>query len=75
MSSDTERLRYIMEEGPDGFVHVAKDRYEYALDVAEEEGHDEPTKSDELEGYRRMLDCAIAGGDIDAQSIPDAGRD
>ena len=43
----------MMEDGPDGFVHVAKDRYEYALDVAEEEGHDEPTKSDELEEIGR----------------------
>ncbi len=66
MASDTERLRYMMDEGPDGFMHVTKDRYEYACDVAGEEGHDEPTAADELEGFRRMIDCAMAGGDRDA---------
>lgn len=65
MASDTERLRYMMEEGQDGFMHVNKDRYEYATEVADEEGHEEPTPADELEGFRRMIDCAMAGGDRD----------
>jgi hypothetical protein len=56
VASDTERLRYMMEEGPDGFMHVTKDRYEYAAEVADEEGHDEPTPEDELEGFRRMIE-------------------
>ncbi len=71
MASDTERLRYMMEEGPDGFMHVTKDRYEYAAEVADEEGHDEPTPEDELEGFRRMIDCAMAGGDRDAMKHVD----
>jgi hypothetical protein len=66
MASDTTRLRYMMENGPDGFVHVKKDRYEYALDAAIENGDEEPTASAELEGFRRLIDCAMAGGDIEA---------
>lgn len=61
--SDTARLRYMMQEGPDGFCHVAKDRYEYATEAATENGREEPNAHDELEGYRRMIDCAMAGGD------------
>ncbi len=63
MASDTARLRYMMEEGPDGFMHVTKDRYDYATEVATENGREEPNEADELEGYRRMIDCAMAGGD------------
>jgi hypothetical protein len=46
----------------DGFGNVEKDRYCYATDVAEEEGHEEITKSDELEGFRRLIDAAIKAG-------------
>lgn len=66
MASDTARLKYMMEQGPDGFVHVTKDRYEYATDVATENGRDEPNAHDELEGFRRMIDCAMSGGDTSA---------
>lgn len=66
MASDAARLRYMMEEGPDGFVHVTKDRYEYATEAAADEGREEPNAADELEGFRRMIDCAMAGGDRSA---------
>ena len=66
MACDTERLRYMMEEGPDGFLHVTKDRYDYAAEVAAERGREEPNSRDEMDGYRRMLDCAMAGGDRSA---------
>lgn len=64
MNSDTDRLLHMIKTGCDGFVHVKKDRYEYASEVAEEKGRDEPNEEDELEGYRRMIDCAMNGGDI-----------
>jgi hypothetical protein len=66
MASDTARLRYMMENGPDGFVHVRRDRYDYAMDAAEENGREEPIEADEFEGFRRLIDCAMAGGDMDA---------
>lgn len=64
MASDTARLRYMMDNGPDGFVHVRKDRYDYASEAAEENGREEPNAADELEGFRRLIDCAMAGGDM-----------
>ena len=55
------RLRFLMKaELLDGFVSVPMDRYEYACEVAQERGHDEPTEDDELEGFRRLIDAAIA---------------
>jgi sulfite reductase beta subunit-like hemoprotein len=58
--SDTERLKYIMDEtGLEEFTHVEKDRFEYAFDAALEEGREEPNDSDELEGFRRLIDAAI----------------
>ena len=61
MSSDTARLKFIMNESCfDGFVGIEKDRYEYACDVAAEEGRDEPNGDDELEGFRRLIDAAIS---------------
>lgn len=64
MKNDAVRLRFMMEDGIEGFVHVKKDRYEYALDVANENNRDEPNEDDELEGFRRMIDCAMNGGVI-----------
>jgi hypothetical protein len=65
MFSDAEMLCYIMEKvGLDGFVHVSKDRYEYAIDVAAQNGRVEPTTEDELIGFRRMVSCAMSGGDM-----------
>ena len=34
-----------------------------ATEAATENGREEPNAHDELEGYRRMIDCAMAGGD------------
>ena len=59
MASDTARLRYLMKDGPDGFTNVEKDRYEYACEVAEENGREVPSDADELEGFRRMIDSAM----------------
>ena len=60
MSSDTARLRFLMIDGcVDGFGGIEKDRYEYAYEVAVEEGRDEPNEADELEGFRRLIDAAI----------------
>ena len=65
MPTDADRLRYILEnEVLDGFVNIQKDRYDYAMDVANELGHEEPTKDDELEGFRRLIDCVMTGGDL-----------
>jgi len=43
----------------DFFSDVQKNRYQYATDVAKEEGHDEITEQDEIEGFRRLIDAAI----------------
>ena len=62
--TDTDRLRFILENDTfHGYVHVLMDRYEYAFLVAEENGREEPNKDDEFEGFRRMIDCAMNGGD------------
>jgi hypothetical protein len=61
-TSDTTRLRYLMRE-IDGFVNVKGDRYDYAMMVAADEGREVPTEQDELDGFRRMIDCALEGGD------------
>lgn len=61
--NDADRLRYVMTD-IDGFANVEKDRYEYAMLVSRERGHGRwPTPDDELEGFRRMIDCALSGGD------------
>lgn len=57
--TDEQRLIFLMQE-IDSFFHVDKDRYDYAADVAEEHGRLEPTEEDELEGFRKMIDEAIA---------------
>ena len=44
----------------DGFSGVEKDRYDFASDVAEEKGHEEPSTDDELEGFRRLVDAAMS---------------
>lgn len=61
-TKDAERLVYLMRE-LDGFVHVQRDRYDYAMACALAAGRDEPNEADELNGFRQMVDCAIAGGD------------
>lgn len=43
----------------DSFWRVDQDRYDYAMDVAEEHGRMSPTEEDEIEGFRRMVDEAM----------------
>jgi hypothetical protein len=58
--SDTKRLKFLMDNCYiEGFINVAKDRYEYSYEVASEEGRDEPNEADELEGFRRLIDASM----------------
>ena len=58
---DSERLDWLASECiPEGFVHVESDVYEYACEVAGENGRDEPIDADHFAGYRRMIDAALA---------------
>jgi hypothetical protein len=60
---DAERLRYLFESsGIEGFVHVELDLYDYALQIADERGHDEPTVDDDFDGFRRLIDAAMKEG-------------
>lgn len=59
MASDTARLAFLITE-IEGFCGVEKDRYDFASDVAAEEGREEPTAADELEGFRRLIDAAMS---------------
>lgn len=66
LRKDTDRLRYVMDDCCfDGFVNVQKDLYSYAMEVAEENGRDEPTADDCLDGFRRLIDCSMSGGDVE----------
>lgn len=57
---DAERLALLATDGcVEGFIGVEKDIYEYASDVAEESGREEPNESDMLNGLRRLVDAAI----------------
>ena len=57
--ADTRRLRWLMTV-MDGFVNVPKDRYDYALERAEMAGREEPNDADELNGFRLLIDAAMA---------------
>ncbi len=59
MSTDTDRLIFVMKD-IDGFGSVERDKHEYAIFAAHENGRDEPTKEDELQGIRMLIDAAIA---------------
>lgn len=59
LEKDARRLGYLLTK-IEGFMLVKKDRHEFACDVALERGHDEPTREDELIGFRRLIDAAIA---------------
>lgn len=69
LEADRNRLRWIKDgSGIDGFYGVIDDRYDLALAVARERGHDEPTEDDEFDGWRRLIDLAMkcaegAGGE------------
>lgn len=57
-TSDTKRLAFLMDT-IDGFEGVKMDKHEYAWQAALEEGREEPNPSDELEGFRRLIDAAM----------------
>ncbi len=58
--NDVKRLEWLMKvSGIEGFKNVDKDRYDYASEVAHEEGRDEPNTDDEIDGFRRCIDEAI----------------
>jgi hypothetical protein len=52
-------LRYLFEDGPvpECFVHLEKDCYEYACDLAD---GDEPTEAQNFEGWLLMIEDAMA---------------
>lgn len=59
---DAARLRYVRDAC---LVRAEKDWYEYAKEVAKENGRDEPTADDCLDGFRRLIDCSMSGGDVE----------
>lgn len=62
---DTRRLRFVMGS-IDGFRNVSKDRYELAAMIfAAAGGRDKPSESDELNGFRLLVDMAMNGGGQD----------
>ena len=56
---DAARLLYATKDF-DGYVHVMRDKYDFALECMEEAGRSEPTIEDELNGVRRLIDAALA---------------
>jgi hypothetical protein len=58
MFTDKVRLRFIMQD-VDSYFKVDKDRYEYAIDIAVDNGREEPNEDDEYEGFLAMVDEAI----------------
>lgn len=55
---DAARLTFACEF--DGYTTVVKDKYDYAIECAEENGREEPNAEDELNGLRRLIDAAMA---------------
>lgn len=59
--TDTDRLRWLCETlGFDELGCVARDVHDFAIEVALEKSHDEPTPEDYFEAYRRLIDAAMA---------------
>ena len=61
MITDELRMRFIMQD-LDSYFKVPKDRWDYAEDVAEENGRnlsEDYTEEEQLEGFRRMIDQAM----------------
>lgn len=59
--TDTERLRWLCRTLEfDGLMDVEPDVHEYALEIASEKSHNEPTPEDYFEAYRRLIDAAMA---------------
>ena len=59
MTKDDMRFEFLMSQ-IDGFCSIEKDRHDFAIEVATEEGRDEPTLEDEINGFRRLIDCVIS---------------
>lgn len=49
----------------EGIRGVSRDRYEYAREVAEDNGRDEPTSDDEVEGLKRMVRAGLESSDLE----------
>lgn len=62
LRKDGARLDWLADSQEiEGFANDSKDLYEYAAIVADERGHDgDLTVSDQREGFRRMIDAALA---------------
>lgn len=61
--TDTDRLRWLCQALEfDGLMDVEPDVHEYALEVADEKSHSEPTPEDYFETYRRLIDAAMVKG-------------
>lgn len=58
MFTDEQRMKFIMQDC-ESYLNVDKDRYEYALEVADENDSSDITEEYELEGFRRMVDAAM----------------
>lgn len=58
LEKDAARLMY-MAKDMDGFVHVDRDKYDYAIECMEEAGREEVSEEDEIKGLRRMIDAAM----------------
>lgn len=57
-------LRWIALNTFEGVEGVEGDRYEYATKVANENGREEATEADEVEGFIRMVSHAIERGKV-----------
>lgn len=52
------RLKFLMQD-VDSYLGIKMDRYEYAEEVARENGREYPNIDDEFTGFIRMVDDAI----------------
>ena len=70
LCKDSARLIWLLAEEavPEGFSNIALDRYDYAIQVADEYGRYQPTDADLLEGLRRLIDAAM----VAAPAVGDA---
>lgn len=55
---DTRRLRWVMRHC-EGFGGIKNDRHDYAMELAAISGRDEPNETDELNGFRLLIDAAM----------------
>lgn len=58
-AADAERLRFAMQD-IDGFGELVMDKYDYAIQIAEQNGRDVPSADDELNGIRMLIDTAMS---------------